>query len=267
MTLQKKEANNKLARPEHSVMQGLTSEDFAPPEFKLVAPVSALAAEGLAKPGQWYSGELGIAKDKLNAALVLSRKGRILWTEGELGAPRCSSDDAVNPRPGSEFEGLIGQGGCEVCPMKDDGCDISYMMLFQDLDDDFTFQVRVSSWSGRMAVRNYNTAIQVSTKGEAYRRSTTIQSVKKTSASRSIVYYAPQFLLGGEDLDAEVVEYLGSVAGTLAGVAVGQAPREEAPKEEKAPERAPRARRARNEAPVAAAPAKSEPEEAEDGLY
>jgi hypothetical protein len=227
--MQKSQTNVVATRSDNPFMP-TGSENYAPPSFRLVAPVSDVAQDGIAKPGQWYSPELGIAKDSIHATLLFNKQGRILWTQGELGAPRCSSDDAITPRAGSEFEAI--EGGCNACPLKDKECETSYALLFHDLDDDFTFQVRISSWSGNQAVRNMNSAIDVGSKGLPFRRGMSIQSVQAVSG-KGIKYFKPQFLLESEDLPDDVFQVVRSLAYQYVGATLDVAEtevKEEAPK-------------------------------------
>ena len=112
-----------------------------------------------------------------------------------------------------------------------DGCNISYTLLFQDLDDDFPFQVRVSSWSGRTAVQNMQTALLVSTNGIPFRRAIQLGSAQKTSGS-GIKYFAPQFLVAPMDLDEDLIESLQALADGMVGTPIEVESKDTAPVEQ-----------------------------------
>ncbi len=211
------------------------TKDFIPPTYRLLQGQSAAVGEGLGNVGQFFSPELGEARDEIRAAILLIQKTRILWTEGDLGAPRCSSDDGINPRPGGEFEAYA----CVDCPEYEKACLAGYGILAYDLDREHVFAYRANSVTSLRPVRNLLTAIHASHGGIPFAVATTFKStIQKNRAQQS--FAVPVLLMGGE-LDEDEFVAVKALADRFADVTITdlatEAPKEETPEK---PKRAPR---------------------------
>ena len=148
------------------------TKDFEPPTYRLLQGQSAAVQDGEGVAGQYYSPELTRAVDEIRAAVLIVQKTRVLWDADELGAPRCSSDDGINPRPGGEFE----EFASAQCPQYEKDCLGGYALLAYDLVGSYTFAYRANSPSSLRPVRNFLTAVHASHGGVPFAVATTFKS-------------------------------------------------------------------------------------------
>lgn len=149
---------SEIAVPEHSYMPGVGPEDLRPPEYRLLQGQSEAVQDGLGRPGQFYSAQMAEVLDRLEGVVINTQKTRTLWNEEELGAPRCSSNDSLVARPGSEFEGRV----CSNCPFVNGPCRPGYTLTMLR-DGEPTMEalglIRLATPTAMTAVQNYLTAL------------------------------------------------------------------------------------------------------------
>jgi len=167
-----------MAVPENPYMPGVGPEDLRPPEFRLLQGQSEAVQDGIAKPGQFYSAQLGEAVDKLEGVVINIQKTRTLWNEEELGAPRCSSNDSITARDGGEFAGRV----CGSCPLSNGPCRPGYTLTMlkggnPSMED--LCLIRMGTPTAMTAVQNYLTTLVAAFSRVPFNAYTVIESVQR----------------------------------------------------------------------------------------
>ena len=111
------------SQADNPFMPGFDSDDYAPPEFRLVQPTSKAHTEGEIALGLFHCEATGEATETLNFSILHVQRTLTLWGQ-DLAFPECSSDNRITPRPGGSYP-----GPCGVCPARNKGCYPGYNIL------------------------------------------------------------------------------------------------------------------------------------------
>lgn len=211
-----------------------TQDDLILPARKLVQGVSRKADRS--KAGQFWDEISDAYKPEMLTSLIAMKRTRTLFKEGDFEeGPVCSSNDAVAPREGVEFQGEMTGPTCEMCPFsqwgtgkngKGQACQFSYVLICYDLDDSEMFILRVGGVS-RGKWKRYLT------KGQ--RQGTPAYAVETVIGSESRMFPSGVAhvitFTAGTPLPEDTVEFMREKAADFQGVGIAEREIEAEPEE------------------------------------
>lgn len=139
MTLAKRDQTSQtldvLRNLESPYMPGFDSDDYAPPEYRIVQGLSTAHTQDGVALGVFYCEQTGDVRETLD--FIILRVGRNLsnWDKNNRSFPVCSSEDRIIPRPGGKFK-----GPCGTCPARGKECFPGYNILAMLCDDKHTMK-------------------------------------------------------------------------------------------------------------------------------
>ena len=184
----------RIPTEQNPFMPDFDSDDYRPPEFRLVQAMSKAHGEQGAEIGTFYCESTGEEAKDLAFSILKVIRTRTLWGEN-LTAPACSSDNRITPRPGG-----LHPGPCGPCPAKNNGCYEGYDLLCARLayedrgpvlrDEPDLFLLRVSGMSVFPFKRLWTT-LKTRFANQPYRVSILLESEKKTNDKGTFYVMAP----------------------------------------------------------------------------
>lgn len=108
---------------DNSFMPGFDSDDYAPPEFRLIQPTSKAHIADAVPLGYFHCESTGETTQILTFSILHVRRTLTLWGE-DMAFPACASDDRIMPRPGGAF-----LGPCGECSQRNKNCFPGYNIL------------------------------------------------------------------------------------------------------------------------------------------
>ena len=112
-----------ITSPDENFMPGFDSDDYAPPEFRLVQPTSKAHTESGAALGFYHCESSGETTETLSFSILQVRRTLTLWGQ-DMAFPECASDDRIMPRSGGAYP-----GPCGSCPARNKDCFPGYNLL------------------------------------------------------------------------------------------------------------------------------------------
>lgn len=117
MAIQRPRQEQGPIKPSNPYMPDFDSDDYTPPEYRLVQPTSKAHTEYSVPLGSFFCEQTGETTETLGLVILKVQRNRTYWAQNDMSSPACSSDDRVMPRPGGAYP-----GPCKECPANGNGC-------------------------------------------------------------------------------------------------------------------------------------------------